>query len=494
MTDPETVEEALTGGQIVEEWGGEPVLEAQSRVIVPKRGKLFEDDGSMRICIIRPCISRGKRIRGLPPIYTPKMLAESAAVFTDWPMYEDHLAEQAVENFREQLVEAQLGDIVEWLEERARRIKEIGGRVDRSFFNPDIVFEDDEAFGFRKGGVEGRVVPQRRIREMIEDDPKLLNVSINAWPSGAKPGTAPWDSSARGMLIEGIRPKPRGSVDWVFRGGAGGRLLAEEDVESAVSVLEAWHAADRDEGPLAEEPEVKKKLSELKPGELREWLSEEAAHLLPALAENTDPQPTSTQVAPAGGITAEQLAEALEEHGAKLAEEFEAKLGETDEEFEARLEEAVAERTRSQSLASKANEVLAEAERNGLPKAWVEQIAPRYANLPNGPSNGIRIEESDLEVEQDGKTVTLTEEQLVEQRVREDVAAAIKLMEASGGTPHVRGFGAAAPDPHGTGGSKRPAPRHSAFREKLRDEGMLKLAEGESEDDAIRRLVSREDG
>lgn len=496
----------LSYGQIMEELDGEPFTIAESQVIVPRRGKLFRDiknpktgeviEGACKIAVIRPCVSRGKKIGGLHPIYTPQMLAENADVFTDWPMYEDHLAEEAVENFRERLAEAKMGDVIAFLEERARKIRELGGRVEASYYNPELTFKTDKDEGYQKGGVEGIAVPQPGVRAMLEADPKILHNSINAWPSGARPGTAPWDTSVKGMLIEGIRKKPRGSVDWVYRGGAGGRpLLAEEDADLAVSVLEAYYAAAHGQGPLSDEDQVKKELKDLKPDELQEYLEENASHLLPALKKEEEPAPTPSG---GGGISEERLQELLTEQRESLTSDFEQKLKERDEDVDERVKEELKEREGARTLSTKAFELIREAEDNGFPKAWATNLRARYAVLASGPAEGLRVQEEDLKVtEGEGekaKEVTLTPEALIERRVKEDLRECVKLMEAAGGSPAIRGLGPSGPDPQGEGSSRPKAPEGSAFRQFMRESGDLKEEDGDdakSEDEQVTELVGK---
>ena len=189
----------------------EPILE-EPALTLAERGEdggrsLFEWDGqteehvgkTVKLAVIRPCVSRGKRIRGLPPIYTPEMLAENAAVYTGWLMYADHVTE-------------------------GRSIKEIGGRIIRSWWEPNFTTPRDDAHGWRPGAVLAEALPQPFVRSMLEADPDVLNVSHNAWPTAARVGTM-W--GRKGAVIEGIRSKPEGSVDWVARGGAGGHVLRE---------------------------------------------------------------------------------------------------------------------------------------------------------------------------------------------------------------------------------------------------------------------------
>ena len=147
----------------------------------------FNPDGTVNVAIIRPCTSRGRRLQGLPPIYTQEMLAEEADAFTDWRMFLGHLTPE----------------MAKAMNKAGRSIEDLGGRVTESWWNPDYVTGQDAAFGFQRGAIMGKVIPYPAVRALLEADPKALAVSINAWPKGAKPGI---DSRGqRGMVIEGFR-------------------------------------------------------------------------------------------------------------------------------------------------------------------------------------------------------------------------------------------------------------------------------------------------
>ena len=415
------------------------------------------------------------------------MLERNAAVFTDWPMYEDHLAEEAVEKFAEQLQEAKLGDVLEWLEERARRIKELGGRVAESYWQSDVTFGDDGEYGFRPGAVVGTAIPQPGIRTMLEADPEILNVSINAWPSGAKPGTAPWDPQTRGMVIEGILRKPRGSVDWVFRGGAGGRPLVEGLSESVASILAGAYSAEHDgNGPLAKDQKLLTELKDLQPDQLREYLREhKLEHLIPALAEES-----SSDSNGGGGVTAEQLQDALDRQAEKLTESFEERLEEHEGEIEERVQDEAEARDQARSLSSSAYEVIEQAVRDGLPRRWGEKLKERYAvtgaDVPASLQNL-----SEEEREEDGKVTTLSVEEVLRERVKADVQEAAELIREAGGAPRIRGMGSGKGDPNAV---KQGAPVKSSFRTFLREEGIVQPnleRDGEkvSEAEQIREIV-----
>lgn len=442
--------DALAEGTII---GGDdlPQLVESAQIIKPKKGNLFEDrviEGGhtvkvAKFAIIRPCQSRGRSIRGLQPIYEPRMLAENAAVFAGWPMFLDHMSEE--------LVEA----LSELLQEKGRSMKDLGGRVLKSYYDPEVSLEEDDSRGYRKGAVVGEVIPYKLVREMLEEDPLALNVSINAWPTKVRVGSPSWNPGGKGAVIEGIRSKPMGSVDFVVRGGAGGRPLTEDEIASAVSLLESCFTSPRDGDPdRGKERTAMKKLSQMSESEIAKLTPEQLAEALkeenPQLAEslNAKPEPSNT----GGGdsaITEEQLNKALREQREAITEEFKgAQLSE--EQVEERANEIVREREELRSLSELANSKLAEAQANGLPKEYVEEIRKNYLLLPSGARAGLLVEERD-----DDEGNKLTREALIEEQIKADIATAVKLIEAAGGKPRIKGLGPSKPDEGGEDGKKK---------------------------------------
>lgn len=484
-------DQKLSAGEIFEELDGSPLAICESRVVVPKKGKLFAEDGSMEVAIIRPCVSRGKRIKGLPPIYEPSMLRENATLFKDSPMYMDHMLAEALEEMAEDLEEVS-HDLFVALQERARSIKELGGRVANSWWNPDLVFEDDEEFGYQKGGVVGKVFPQPEPKKMLEADPGILQCSINAYLTGAKIGRASWDKSKRGALVEGLRRAPRPSVDWVFRGGAGGRPLLQESDEFrglAVSALEAAYTSGAADDPPKRKRKMKdkngKKISELSQEELVEHLREEGLEDLAEAVGKKKTEPTKPKASEGESLTAADVQQMIKESNAQLLEGVGEKLTESSESVEEKAKDLVREREVLRGLESRASKVLAEATKNGFPEALAEEIRGRYTLFPSGPASGLKVAESDLKVEEDEKTVTKTAEQIVEARVRRDVDHGIKILKESGADPQVTGFGASEGDPNGD--SQETAPQEpSSFREFASEEGMIKVDEEERKKDATK--------
>jgi hypothetical protein len=216
-----TAEEILTFGPVVEAVVWTPMWLQESRAPVavaagrPKLGPVFNEEGIGKAVIIRPCVSRGKRIRGLPPIYTPSMLEKHADVWRGWPMFMDHAP----------------APVQEALVRRGRSVRELGGQVVRPWWQRDFTHEDDGLYGYQQGATLAEVWATPFMRSLVSNNPNLLHTSINAWPTSGKPGPVPWRPKVKGMTIEGIRSQPQGSVDFVVRGGAGGRLLAEAEEE-----------------------------------------------------------------------------------------------------------------------------------------------------------------------------------------------------------------------------------------------------------------------
>lgn len=400
-----------------------PLIEGTMGIVVPKRGKLFESDGTFKAAIIRPCVSRGRRVRGLPPIYTPSMLAENASVFTNWPMFMDHLREELAE------------ELQSLLEARGRGISELGGRIVESWWDTELRMPGDDSRGYKPGGVVGRVLPQPAIRAMVEADPELLHLSIAAWPTGAKPGQM-WGQ--QGMVIEGIRKDPPGSVDFVIRGGAGGRVLIEDE-RLAVSLVEAAYDSHRPNGGKVTQ------ISDMNLDQLREHLAELNPAVHSQLFEST---PSATT-----GVTADQLSELLQEHQDAL----EAKLEEHGGLVEERAVQLANERDLARRHEKIAHTMIREA--SGLTPGFRAELSERYSVLPSGPAPILLTEDQTV----DG--MEFSAEDVLRFQVKEDIETTLaRITEARGG-PAVRG--------QGSGGTEQTNGKQpvNAFREFMLESG-----------------------
>jgi hypothetical protein len=154
-----------------------------------------QDDGTLILNLIRPCVGRGRGSH----LYKAEMLEANAGKFAGWKMYLNHLSEAA---------RRALGGL-------PRDVRDTGGIVLESWWNPDVPAEGR----FGQGAVQGRVKGVALINSLIDVDPRLIEASINATATGVKPGKV---GGQRVWIVEGI--EDRGSVDWVTEGGAGGKV------------------------------------------------------------------------------------------------------------------------------------------------------------------------------------------------------------------------------------------------------------------------------
>ena len=339
----------------------------------------FNDDGTVNVAIIRPCTSRGRRLKGLPPIYTQEMLAEEADAFSGWRMFLGHLTPE----------------MAKAMHKAGRSIEDLGGRVTESWWNPDYTTAKDAARGFKPGAVMGRVIPYPAVKQLLEADPEALAVSINAWPKGAKPGT---DSDGRqGMVIEGFMREPEGSVDWVINAGAGGGVVSEE---RAVSLLESIYDPANDRGG----EDVK--LSEMTEDEFRAHVAAEAPHLVEALSDG----------AGAASDALETRLAALEER----AERAEARLTESVEE---RATQLLDEREKHRGFAERARAKITAAE--GLTEGHRADLLTRYSFVDGKPAAGLLVESPEA----------------LDTAVKADVDHALELIRETRPGPRVSGLG-----------------------------------------------------
>jgi hypothetical protein len=479
-----TAEEILTFGPCVESavWTPTWIHESRAPIAVaagrPKLGPVFNSDGVGKAVIIRPCMSRGRRVRGLSPVYTPQMLEANAGVFDGWPMFMDHAPPE----------------LAKTLAKYGRSVKELGGQVLKGRWARDFVQESDAQYGYRKGGVLAEVWSTPLIRKTVGENPNLLHTSINAWPTSGKPGPVPWLAGQKGMIIEGIRKQPQGSVDFVVRGGAGGKLLLEGvDGEPAWPELGEWNEEDVAlVVSLAESLYASPAMTEIalpsKPDELREWMQQNAPHLLPALTEaatgdgdgDADDKPKGRGKRNSADKDTDTMSEGLTEADVRrIMQESQSEMP-TVEEFEERLREqtqrTIEERDTQRGLSSVACALIESAD--GIPPKWKTDLKARYSMLPSGPPATLLVESA--QTDKDGNE--LTEQQVVEARVTADLDHVRDLIAEAIGKPRVKGEGARRQDPgeerSGAGAGKRKA-QSSYWRQRFASMGLA-----ESEDKA----------
>lgn len=180
----------------------------------------IDDDGLVTIHIIRPTVGKGRGNHK----YTPEMLQENAHKFTGWKMYIDHQSPAAKK--------AQAG--------LPRSIRDMGGRIVESAWDPTVPAEGR----YGQGAVVGKVRPVGVVKQLIEEDPELLEASIRAKATDVTPAT---ENGEQVWVVEGIRDTPPGSVDWVSEGGAGGRVVADL-IEALIDEADAPDPDDTPEG------------------------------------------------------------------------------------------------------------------------------------------------------------------------------------------------------------------------------------------------------
>lgn len=427
---PLTPEEVLTFGPVVESqvWNLAWVEERRAPIAVaagrPKLGKVFNSEGVGRAVLIRPCMSRGKRVRGLAPIYTPKMLEGAKSVFDGWPMYMDHMP----------------SGVADAAKRAGRSVKEIGGQVLSGAWAAGFTMEEDDVFGYQPGAILAEIWANPVVRGLVGENPAALHTSISAWPTSGKPGPAPWNGK-KGMVIEGIRRQPQGSVDFVPRGGAGGRiLLAEGEAEGwlepswdpqdeaiVVSLAESFYAS-----AAMTEPTNVPDFSKLTPAQLREHIEKNAPHLVSALAEAAPSPAAAASAPPASGLTEADVqaivAKAIPAPTETLSEAELTKLAED------KARELFEQREGERHLAGVAHALISEAE--GIPASWKADLQARYAMLPSGPAPALVVEEG---VDDDG--TLLSEEDVLRARVEADLKHARDLIAEATGKPRVTGEG-----------------------------------------------------
>lgn len=425
-----------------------------TRVIAPDGGNVVREDGTIKVAIMRPCVSRGKRIRNLPPAYAPSMLAENAGVFTGWPMFGDHAIVEglAESSTSDRLAELGLQEadalVVEAVKKIGRSIDDVVGRVLRSWYDPELVYEDDSEYEYQPGGVVGYAKLVKALREKVADDPGLLHLSINAYPKSGRPGFPAWAPKLRAMMIEGIRKLPQGSVDVVVRGGAGGRFLREHDARE-VSSRSRYYSV----------PATEMDLSKMTPEQLREHVEKNAPHLLPALREASAPgtgqppaqqPPPAAQQPPATGAADQPLTEAaLTEAIKRSQEQFAQTLQEREEALREEADKRIAEERENRELVADAHKLIEAAERRRdnpdgfLPGKWVNDLKARYALTESGASPALAA----VQPKKDDKGVELSRRQVLAEAVKADLDYAQELVgDLTGRKPVVRSQGGGGTD------------------------------------------------
>lgn len=206
----------------------------------------LQPDGTVLLHVIRPCVGRGRGRR----IYEANMLEKHGTMFAGWKMYIDHLSDAG---------KRAAGGL-------PRSIRDLGGRVIESWWDPNVPADPERGYG--QGAIVARAKPTPLVRELVENDPAILEASLNAYATGVKPKKLPDGTS--GALVEGIAREPRGSIDWVTEGGAGGRVA---------SIMEAVYSSSQQQEETL--------LGEMTDDEMREYLTKDRPGILTEAAETS---------------------------------------------------------------------------------------------------------------------------------------------------------------------------------------------------------------
>jgi hypothetical protein len=276
--------------------------------------------------------------------YSRQVLEAAAADFSNSKQYVDHLDPEAVKK----------------LNGMPRSVRDLAGRIVEAWVDTN---------GEGKTVIRGRAkVAQPWLWELIENDPELLGVSINAWGK-SKPGTV---EGRQARIVEGI--SKIGSVDWVTEAGAGGKVvsLVEAQLEQEETVNGSSVSDLTADSLLEERPDlVEELLAQFREEEAAEEEQEEQE---PGESTDQPPAPESATNDPSGSA-AEREQEEEEEEAAQEASTSCPKCGHklTEGEHDAAVEEA------AQALArEKLEEAVAaaiEVVRENFEEALLEQQA-----------------------------------------------------------------------------------------------------------------------
>jgi hypothetical protein len=348
-----------------------------------------QDDGTVLIQIIRPGIGRGKGSH----LYEANMLERNAEVFAGWKMYIDHEMPDA---------RKKRGGL-------PRSMDEVGGRVLESWWDSSV--PANEQMGWGQGAVVGRVRPVRKIRDLIEDDPGLVEASIAATATAVKPVTR---NGKKVWLVEGI--EPHGTVDWVSEAGAGGKVLTEAAVDTEEEVAFAAMDSMTDE-------------------ELVDYIRNRN----PVLAESLIASPQVEESVEEGGtnmgLTPETLREALDSDDVRtyVRDLVEAQVADERELIRA---DARAESERQIELRDLRDEAVTVIREAGLPEAFETKLMKEYELEGSYPSDKLDVYD---EVNDEGD-VTKSASQALRESLDSDLREQAELLAAARPT-RVRGQG-----------------------------------------------------
>lgn len=362
-------------------------------------GSAVADDGTVQIHLIRPCVGKGRGRH----VYEAAMLKQHAESghFDDWRMFVDHESPEA---------RRRAGGL-------PRSFRDLGGRVVETHWDPAVPAEGR----FEQGAVVAKVLPVPWIQEMIRNDPKLAAVSVNTHATGVKPTTR---GGRPAYIVEGFDDE--GSVDWVTRAGAGGKVVQlleaaypeddHMDDEHLHKLLETV-PDDTLSGWLRESrPAVAEALQSADHGEEDEDVTKDQIREAVLEALRSDEARTIIQEAQTDETAVkDQVTEALRE---VLPTAIGKAAGVIEEQAIAGAKHAV----RMSALRTQAVETVQEAQRKGLPERFGQDVLERI---------GTPDLEDVLEGEGDEAKVTETAEQQFEKLLEAEMERAQEMVKAA---------------------------------------------------------------
>jgi hypothetical protein len=372
----------------------------------------LQPDGTIILDLIRPCVGKGRGRH----LYTASMLQENAHKLAGWRMYVDHLSDEARRR----------------LQGLPRSVRDLGGRVMESWWDGSVPADPSKGFG--QGAVRGRAMPTPFIRELVENDPEIVQCSLNSHATGVKPIM---EKGQRVWMVEGIEDK--GSVDWVTEAGAGGRVVAlmesaydaDEDQEATLLesltdkefvdyvrdtrpdlmlALQEQAASDGDDDEAQDEAEFEALVKKFMRNGMPRAAAEKAAKKAQAKADVSESNDDSGGGTPGAAgteddsveITADALREALDTDEGRAAlfmvvneiaptivqELVEAQL---EDEREVIRVEARADADRQIALRDMRDAAHEMIEAAGLPESFAAKVKAKYALVEGEPSPALDV-------------------------------------------------------------------------------------------------------
>lgn len=394
--------------------------EASISLVENTNGSVVADDGTITIHVIRPTVGRGRGNH----LYEAAMLKEHAHIFGEhtrpdgteakgWKMYVNHLSAKG---------RAALGGL-------PRSVQDLGGRIVESWWDDSVPANGR----FEQGAVVAKAKPTPFMRELIENDPDIVEASISAQATGVRPGSV---GGKKVWVVEGIQDT--GSVDWVTEAGAGGKVASLLEAALTEHSAEEWS-----------------ELSDMDESEFTEYLRAERPHLIEAVAKSE-----ATQEEVPMEITPEMLTEALQSDSGReavkeLVTEMAAPLIEAAvaEERELIRAEARADADRQialRDMRDAAHTLIDEASVR-WPAPWISESKARFDLVDGEPTVGLNVVEI---VGEEGK-VEKTASQVLTEAVSAEIERQNGLLAAARPT-RVRGQGERVEEA-ANGGEKKPS-------------------------------------